>query len=188
MNKPSPVRSADSSFAPLGSCISGIVLSCPARKEASVRKCLFFWSGQELASSRAVPLFASRNNAVASHPSTGARLFTWKNVPRIPLPGSKVRLGMEGGGARERKRGLRVWRVRELSTDHMIQGVHVTMETHLRFPNDDQEKVLDWAWKLYANSARQFIVRNCVKNRRGSTKRERITPRGLIMKGFDQNI
>lgn len=112
VNKPSPVRSAGSSFAPLGSCISGIVLSCPARKEASVRKCLFFWSGQELASSRAVPLFASRNNAVASHPSTGARLFTWKNVPRIPLPGSKVRLGMEGGreggseGAKDRVDGL----------------------------------------------------------------------------------
>lgn len=78
-----------------------------------MRKCLFFWSGQELASSRAVPLFASRNNAVASHPSTGARLFTWKNVPRIPLPGSKVRLGMEEGGrggegerAKERVEGL----------------------------------------------------------------------------------
>lgn len=33
-------------------------------------------------------LFCSRNNALASHPSTGPRHFTWKNVPRIPLPGS----------------------------------------------------------------------------------------------------
>lgn len=113
-----------------------------------MRKCLFFWSGQELASSRAVPLFASRNNAVASHPSTGARLFTWKNVPRIPLPGSKVRLGMEGGEGKSR---LRVRRVRKPSVHHMIQGVHVAMETHLRFPTNDQEKVLEQAWKLHAS-------------------------------------
>ncbi|GAA6079240.1 uncharacterized [Tachysurus ichikawai] len=28
------------------------------------------------------------------------------------------------------------------------------------FSKDDQEKVLDWAWKLYANWARQLIVEN----------------------------
>ena len=38
---------------------SGIVLCCPMRKEVGVRKCLFFWDQQELASSQAVPFFAA---------------------------------------------------------------------------------------------------------------------------------
>lgn len=48
----------------------------------------------------------------------------------------------------------------------MIQGVYVAMETRLRFPKDDQEKVLDSAWKLYADEARQSIVRKRVKRKK----------------------
>lgn len=68
----------------------------------------------------------------------------------------------------------------------MIQGVRVAMETHLRFSNDDQERVLDWAWKLHAKQARQFIVKN--RARKNKSKEGEDHTKELIMKGFGQNI
>lgn len=51
---------------------SGIALCCPTRKEVGVRKCLFFWDQQELASSQAVPFFA-------------AGTMHWRHTPRLDL-------------------------------------------------------------------------------------------------------
>lgn len=58
----------------------------------------------------------------------------------------------------------------------MIHGVNVAMETH-----DDQEKVLDWAWKFHTNWERQFIVKT--RAQKGGKEGEDHT-KGLLMKGF----
>jgi hypothetical protein len=79
---------------------SGIVLCCPMRKEAGVRKCLFFWDQQELASSQAVPFFA-------------AGTMQWRHTPRLDLSISHGKMFPEfrSQAQAEEGRGVTVVRV-----------------------------------------------------------------------------
>lgn len=124
---------------------SGIVLCCPMRKEVGVRKCLFFWDQQELASSQAVPFFA---------PGT----MHWRHTPQLDLGISHGKMFPEFRSQAQGKAddGVRV-RVREVEGEGEQQLREVSGDTNWPISTcpDRSEEPFPKTWQASKSSLDQ---------------------------------